>query len=74
MNEQLQKTRKNAGFTQQDMANATGITKGYYSLIENGERRVSYELAFAIASKLATKPDTIFLDFQSTKSKQEAAR
>lgn len=72
MNEELLKAR--GKHTQEEIATAVGISKGYYSLIEGGKRRVSYELAYAIANVLHTKPDAIFLDFQSTKSKQEATK
>lgn len=69
MNEILKKARKNCGFSQEQVASAAGISKGYYSLIEGGKRRVSYELAFEIAKALGTTPDSIFLEFQSTLSK-----
>lgn len=72
MNEILKERRELAGFKQLEMANEVGISKSYYSLIENGSRRVSYELAYKIAEVLNTTPDSIFLDFESTKSKQEA--
>lgn len=72
MNNKLREARGTR--SQQEIATIVGITKGYYSLIERGERRVSYELAFDIANALNTKPDAIFLDFQSTKSKQEATK
>jgi putative transcriptional regulator len=69
LNEILKKARKNCGFSQEQVASAAGISKGYYSLIEGGKRRVSYELAFEIAKALGTTPDSIFLEFQSTLSK-----
>ncbi|MCT2882634.1 helix-turn-helix domain-containing protein [Lentilactobacillus buchneri] len=69
MNDALRSKRQSKGMTMQDMANHVGISKSYYSLIERGERRVSYELTFKIANALNTTPDNIFLDFQSTLSK-----
>lgn len=69
MNDVLRKKRLSKGLTMQNMADKIGISKGYYSLIERGERRVSYELTFKIAKLLGTTPDRIFLDFQSTLSK-----
>ena len=70
MNDELRRRRLAKGYTMQDVANKAGISKSYYSLIERGERRVSYELTFKIAKVLNTKPDSIFLSFQSTLSKQ----
>ncbi|EKQ20483.1 hypothetical protein LCAUCD174_1042 [Lacticaseibacillus paracasei] len=49
MNEKLKERRKEFHLTMQDISNMIGISKGYYSLIERGERRVSYELAFKIS-------------------------
>ena len=72
MNDKLRKAR--GKHSQEEIATAVGITKGYYSLIERGERRVSYELAYRIANVLNTTPDAIFLDFQSAKSKKEAVK
>lgn len=69
MNDALRTVRQNKGLTMQDVASKVGISKSYYSLIERGERRVSYELTFKIASVLGTTPDNIFLHFQSTLSK-----
>lgn len=69
MNVELKRKRQKSGLTQQQIADEVGISKGYYSLIERGERRTSYELAFQIAQVLKTKPDAIFLSFESTKSK-----
>ena len=49
--EQMRDWMKNArvekGFTQLQVAEKIGITEGYYSLIENGERMKSLDLTFA---------------------------
>lgn len=74
MNEKLKERRKEFHLTMQDISDMIGISKGYYSLIERGERRVSYELAFKIATALKTKPDLIFLEYQSTLSKHIPAQ
>lgn len=71
MNSILRETRLKKGLTMQQIADKVGISKSYYSLIERGERRASYELTFEIAKILKTKPDCIFLEFQSTLSKQK---
>lgn len=73
MNEELRDLRVKNNLRVQDMADLVGISKSYYSLIERGERRVSYDLAFRIANVFKLKPDDIFLDFQLTISKQKEA-
>lgn len=70
MNDQLKQNRLNAGLTMEDIAHKVNISKSYYSLIENGKRRINYELALKIANVFGVKPDSIFLKFESTKSKQ----
>lgn len=70
MNYQLKQNRLDAGLTMEEIANKVSISKGYYSLLENGKRRINYELALKIANVLGVKPDSIFLEFESTKSKQ----
>lgn len=47
--EWLIKYRKDKGYTFSYIANQLGITKQYYSYIENGERRPSPELAKKIS-------------------------
>ena len=37
----LRDTRKIKGLTQETMANKIGVTKGYLSLVESGQRRLS---------------------------------
>ena len=44
-----------------EMAHKLGICKGYYSLIENGKRRLYYDLAVNIAKVFDLKPDDLFL-------------
>jgi putative transcriptional regulator len=69
MNEELRRKRKQKGYTVRAVAEKVGITAGYYSMIENGKRRVNYPLAFRIAKVFGTQPDSLFLEFQSTLSK-----
>lgn len=45
-----------------DIASNLGISKSYYSSIENGERRLSWDLAIAISKIFNTDPDAIFYD------------
>ena len=50
--EQLIKTRKSLGLTQADMANAAGVHRSYYGLIENGNRNPTLGIATQIAAAL----------------------
>lgn len=47
------------------MADDCGISKSYYSQIENGKRRLYYDLAVKIAAVFHMKPDELFYDEQT---------
>lgn len=65
----LKEIRESNDLTQQDMADEIGVSKGYYSLIENSKRGLSYDTAQDIAAVFGLKPDDIFLDTKLTKGK-----
>ncbi len=65
----LKEIRESNDLTQQDVADEIGVSKGYYSLIENGKRGLSYVTAQEIAAVFGLKPDDIFLNIELTKSK-----
>lgn len=44
------------------MAEKLGISKPFYSQIENQNRRLSYEMAINISKLFGLKPDDIFYD------------
>lgn len=44
------------------MAEKLGISKPFYSQIENNKRSLSYKMAVKIADILKTKPDRLFYD------------
>ena len=69
MIEQLKKTRDKNQLTAQEVADKVGITKGYYSMIENGKRGLSYPIAVKIANVFGMKPDEIFFDHEFTNEK-----
>lgn len=71
MLEKLKSIREKNNLSGSDVAERVGITKGYYSLIENGKRGLSYPLAVKIASVFNMKPDDIFLNTKFTKEKQK---
>lgn len=63
--EKLKQIRLEQHITHQEMSNALGISKTFYWQIENEQRRLSYQMAFRIASIFHLKPDDLFyLEFQ----------
>ena len=63
MNLKLKQTRKDKGFTTTYMAEKLGISKPFYSQLENDKRTLSYKMAVKIAAILNTKPDKLFYDY-----------
>ncbi|NEY80761.1 helix-turn-helix transcriptional regulator [Bacillus sp. 3H-10] len=74
MLQKLKKFRTNEGLTCQQVANCVGISKQYYWMLENGRRRLNYDLAVKIAKVFKTNPDHIFLNNGLTPSKQDDVR
>lgn len=73
--EQLIKTRKSLGMTQENIAEATGVHRSYYGLIENGNRNPTLGIATKIATSLNSTveqlfPDDIFFANKCYKTKQ----
>jgi len=66
--EKLKHIRTTEGLTYQQVADKVGISKEYYWMIENGKRRLTYELAVKIAKVFKASPDYIFLDNKLTVS------
>lgn len=58
---QLKELRMNNKISCKEIAEILNISKTYYWQIENGDRRLSYELAKKIANVFKLKPDDIFL-------------
>lgn len=58
--EKLKKIRKDKKFTRKQIADMLGISESYYSKIENGKKRLFYDMAIKIADIFKTKPDNIF--------------
>ena len=56
----LKELRELKKFTHQMMANHLNISKSFYWQLENGKRRLSYNMAVKIADILKTTPDNIF--------------
>ena len=73
--EYLKKMRTDRGLTMQDMADAFGITKQYYSLIELGvnQKRMDITLVRRIADVFGTTLDEIAKHEEAWAAEDEAA-
>ncbi len=69
MNE-LKSLRVKNGWTCKNMADMLKISKPFYWQIENGKRRLSYEMAIKIANLFDTTPDPIFYNLYKDKVNQ----
>lgn len=58
--EKLKELRKKRGLSQQFVSEKLGITQQAYSLIENGNRKLSVELAKALAAILQVEWYTLY--------------
>ena len=58
----LRELRKKRSLTTTDMAEKLGMSQSMYSYIEIGSKRLSYEVAVAIAEIFETNPDELFYD------------
>ena len=56
----LKEKRYAKKYTNKIMAEKLGISKPFYSQIENRKRRLSYEMAIKISNIFGLKPDDIF--------------
>ena len=56
----LYELRKKFSYSCQDMASKLDISSSYYWQIENGYRRLFYDIAVKIADILNLRPDDIF--------------
>lgn len=72
--EKLKNMRESEVLTYQQVADEVGISKEYYWMIENGKRRLTYELAVKIAQVFKSSPDYIFLDNELTRSEYSAEK
>lgn len=70
MFEKLRKLRLQNGFTTKNMADKLGISKPFYSQLENQNRRLSYEMACKIADIFNMKPDEIFFENYKNNKKE----
>lgn len=68
--DKLKEIRLKKELTYQQVADEVEISKEYYWMIENGKRRLTYELAVKIAKVFKLRPDNIFLETELTRSEQ----
>lgn len=67
----LKEKRYAKKYTNRVMAEKLGISKAFYCQIENGSRKLSYEMAVKIADIFNCKPDNLFYsDFIQEKRKE----
>jgi len=62
MNNKLKQLRIKNNYNVEYMANKLKISIGFYSLIENSNRRLTYDMAIKISSIFNLKPDDIFYE------------
>lgn len=62
MYDKLKSMRELKGLKVAEVADYCGISKSYYSQIENGKRRLYYNLAVKISAVFGLKPDDLFYE------------
>lgn len=62
MLDKLKQFRVEANFSDADMAKLLGISKTFYWQIENGKRKLKYQMAIRISEIFGLKPDDLFYD------------
>lgn len=60
--EKLKQYRMDKNYSCQRMANILKISKTYYWQLEQGKRRLTYDMAIKIANIFQLKPDDLFYD------------
>ena len=59
---ELTRARREAGLTQQNVAEAMGVSQAYWSLLETGARRLTEPLAKKVAELLSFRPTALPLE------------
>ena len=62
MNQKLKHIRVENGYTSERISKELNISKAFYSQIENGRRRLSYDMSLKIARIFNMKPDDLFYE------------
>ncbi|CAM3779283.1 helix-turn-helix transcriptional regulator [Alkalicoccus chagannorensis] len=69
--EKLRELRLESKLTYKQVAEKIGVSKEHYWMIENGKRRLNYDMAVRIAIVFNKKPDEIFLTTELTRGERE---
>lgn len=56
----LKKIRKDYGYTIYDMGRLLDVTASFYSQLENGKKRLFYDMSIRIADIFSMRPDDLF--------------
>ena len=67
----LKEKRIGKGYTYQKMSEKLGISKAFYFQLENGDRKLTYNMAIKIADIFKVKPDTLFYDDYAAQKRKE---
>lgn len=62
MKSKIEQIRKNKKLTHEQIAHAVGISRSFYTQIENGYRNPSLEVAIKLAQELDCKVEEIFFN------------
>lgn len=66
--DKLCEKRIELGYTHKIMASLLNISKSYYCQLENGNRTLSYNMAYRISKILKVKPDDLFYKTEKKKT------
>ena len=61
MNNKIKEFRKSKNVTQEDLANALGVTRQTIISLENGKYNASLQLAYKIAKYFGTTIENVFI-------------
>ena len=67
----LVELRKNLGLTQKEVANEVDISRPFYTQIEKGSRKPSFDVAIKIANFFGESVEKIFLPVNVTSCNKE---
>ena len=72
MYQKLRELRLKNRYTSQQMADKLGISKSFYSQIETGSRRLTYNMAVRISAIFKRNPDFVFFEDEKNKTKNSS--
>lgn len=69
----LRDLREKNNLTQEEVARKLGISVSYYSLLENGKRRISLDIARGISQVLRCSLDDVFCAYKVCRTSTKEA-